>query len=167
MWERKATPSSSTVRNDASENTWSVRSPPGSRRQPLQTLAFRRVLQTAVLHVQSAGRGEADVGDVLAALLREPRSHAAALLGELGVTRLDVLNYISHGITKSGSPAAPREQPARVSTAARIAPLSPRAAIASIFSQPSTIADTSADASWGCAPDGPFRPVRPARRLRR
>ena len=84
--------------------------PPGSRRQPLQTLAFRRVLQTAVLHVQSAGRGEADVGDVLAALLREPRSHAAALLGELGVTRLDVLNYISHGITKSGSPDAPREQ---------------------------------------------------------
>jgi ATP-dependent Clp protease ATP-binding subunit ClpA len=84
--------------------------PPGSRRQPLQTLAFRRVLQTAVLHVQSAGRGEADVGDVLAALLREPRSHAAALLGEQGVTRLDVLNFISHGITKAPSPETPREQ---------------------------------------------------------
>jgi ATP-dependent Clp protease ATP-binding subunit ClpA len=75
--------------------------PAGSRKAPQQTVAFRRVLQTAVVHVQSAGKAEADVGDVLAALLREPRSHAVDLLAAQGVTRLDVLNYISHGIRKN------------------------------------------------------------------
>jgi ATP-dependent Clp protease ATP-binding subunit ClpA len=79
--------------------------PSGSRKQPQQTLAFRRALQTAVVHVQSAGKDEADVGDMLAALMREPRSHAAALLGEQGVTRLDVLNYISHGVSKNPLPS--------------------------------------------------------------
>jgi ATP-dependent Clp protease ATP-binding subunit ClpA len=79
--------------------------PSGSKKQPTQTLAFRRALQTAVLHVQSAGKDEADVGDMLAALMREPRSHAAALLGEQGVTRLDVLNFISHGVSKNPAPA--------------------------------------------------------------
>ena len=52
------------------------------------------------MHVQSAGKDEADVGDVLAAILREPRSHAVELLAGHGVSRLDVLNYISHGIRK-------------------------------------------------------------------
>jgi len=75
--------------------------PEGSRRPPQQTLAFRRVLQTAVVHVQSAGKAEADVGDMLAAILRERRSHAVALLSGHGVSRLDVLNYISHGIRKN------------------------------------------------------------------
>jgi ATP-dependent Clp protease ATP-binding subunit ClpA len=78
--------------------------PGAGRRAPQQTLAFRRVLQTAVIHVQSAGKGEADVGDVIAALLREPRSHAAELLAAHGVTRLDVLNYVSHGIRKHAEP---------------------------------------------------------------
>ena len=55
--------------------------PPGSRRPPQQTLAFRRVLQTAVVHVQSAGKDEAGVGDMLAALMREAHSHAVELLG--------------------------------------------------------------------------------------
>jgi ATP-dependent Clp protease ATP-binding subunit ClpA len=81
--------------------------PSGSRKQPQQTLAFRRALQTAVVHVQSAGKDEADVGDMLAALMREPRSHAAALLGEQGVTRLDVLNFISHGVSKNPTPVTP------------------------------------------------------------
>ena len=81
--------------------------PTGSRKQPQQTLAFRRALQTAVVHVQSAGKDEADVGDMLAALMREPRSHAAALLGEQGVTRLDVLNFISHGVSKIPPPGPP------------------------------------------------------------
>ena len=74
--------------------------PLGARRQPEQTLAFRRVLQTAVLHVQSAGKAEADVGDVLAALLAQGRSYAVDLLTGQGVSRLDILNYISHGISK-------------------------------------------------------------------
>src|SRR5687767_13951959 len=78
--------------------------PLGSKRSPEQTLAFRRVLQTAVLHVQSAGKTEADVGDILAALLAQPKSFAVDLLTGLGVTRLDVLNYISHGITRQGGP---------------------------------------------------------------
>jgi len=74
--------------------------PKGREQEPTHTLAFRRVLQAAVLHVQSAGRDEAGVGDVLAALLQQPRSYAAQLLATQGVTRLDVLNFISHGVTK-------------------------------------------------------------------
>ena len=74
------------------------------QREPEQTLAFRRVLQTAVLHVQSAGREEVRSGDVLAALLQEPKSFAAQLLASHGVTRLDILNFVSHGITKVPMP---------------------------------------------------------------
>jgi ATP-dependent Clp protease ATP-binding subunit ClpA len=72
----------------------------GSSDEPNQTVAFKRVLQAAVLHVQSAGREEARVGDVLAALLQQPKSPAAQLLAAQGLTRLDVLNYISHGVAK-------------------------------------------------------------------
>ena len=68
--------------------------------EPAQTLSFRRVLQTAVLQVQSAGKDEVRSGDVLAAILQQPRAYAAQLLDQQGVTRLDILNYISHGITK-------------------------------------------------------------------
>ena len=68
--------------------------------EPAQTLGFRRVLQTAVLHVQSAGKDEVRSGDVLAAILQQPKAYAAQLLETQGVTRLDVLNYISHGISK-------------------------------------------------------------------
>jgi ATP-dependent Clp protease ATP-binding subunit ClpA len=82
------------------------RLPKGLEQEPIQSLAFRRVLQAAVLHVQSAGRDEANVGDVLAALLQQPKSQAAKLLAAQDVTRLDVLNYISHGITK-----VPRGEP--------------------------------------------------------
>jgi ATP-dependent Clp protease ATP-binding subunit ClpA len=76
----------------------------GRNREPEQTLAFRRVLQTAVLHVQSAGRDEVRAGDVLAAMLQEQKSYAAQLLAAQGITRLDVLNYISHGIGKVPAP---------------------------------------------------------------
>jgi ATP-dependent Clp protease ATP-binding subunit ClpA len=73
----------------------------GQQKEPEQTLAFRRVLQTAVLHVQSAGRQEVQSGDVLAATLQQTKSHAAQLLAAHGVTRLDVLQFITHGITKT------------------------------------------------------------------
>ena len=76
-------------------------------REPEQTLAFQRVLQAAILHVQSAQRDEADSGDILAAILQQPKSYATQLLTDQGVTRLDVLNYVSHGITKTPSPAQP------------------------------------------------------------
>src|SRR6188474_2141539 len=72
----------------------------GQQKEPEQTLAFRRVLQTAVLHVQSAGRQEVQSGDVLAATLQQNKSFAAQLLAAQGVTRLDVLEYITHGISK-------------------------------------------------------------------
>jgi ATP-dependent Clp protease ATP-binding subunit ClpA len=78
----------------------------GQQKEPEQTLAFRRVLQTAVLHVQSAGRQEVQSGDVLAATLQQNKSQAAQLLAAQGVTRLDVLEYITHGISKV-PPAAP------------------------------------------------------------
>src|SRR5215213_10544084 len=72
----------------------------GQQKDPEQTLAFRRVLQTAVLHVQSAGRQEVQSGDVLAATLQQNKSYAAQLLANQGITRLDVLEYITHGISK-------------------------------------------------------------------
>ena len=75
--------------------------PRGQEREPEQTTAFRRALQAAVLHVQSAQRQEAQVGDILAAILQQPKTRAAALLAEQGITRLDVLEYLAHGITKT------------------------------------------------------------------
>ena len=88
--------------------------PRGAQKEPEQTLAFRRALQTAVLHVQSAGKSEVQAGDLLAALLQQNRSYAAQLLEGQGVTRLDVLNYISHGISKVPAPDDPAsdERPA-------------------------------------------------------
>ena len=89
----------------------------GADNEPEQTVAFRRVLQTAILHIQSAQRDEANAGDVLAAILQQPKSHAAQLLTEQGITRLDILNYISHGITKT--PMATAGRHAEGSTAVR------------------------------------------------
>ncbi len=71
------------------------------------------MLQTAVLHVQSAGRGEVRAGDVLAAALQETRSFAAQTLLAQGVTRLDILNFISHGIRKVPDPLADAARRAR------------------------------------------------------
>ncbi len=87
-------------------------------REPDQTLAFQRVLQTAVLHVQSAGKDEVRFGDVLAAILQQPKSYAAELLQAQDITRLDVLNYISHGISKvpAGDPDTPDAEPATAGT---------------------------------------------------
>ena len=72
----------------------------GRGNEPAQTLGFRRVLQNAVLHVQSANKDEVRSGDVLAAILQQPKAYAAQVLEAQGITRLDVLNYISHGIAK-------------------------------------------------------------------
>jgi len=65
-----------------------------------QTLGFARLLQRAVLHVESAGKREVETGDVLASMFQEKDSHAGYFLESEGITRLDVLNYISHGISK-------------------------------------------------------------------
>jgi len=80
----------------------------GQEHEPEQTQAFRRVLQTAVLHVQSAQRAEVNAGDILAAILQQPKAQAARFLEEQGVTRLAVLDFISHGISRvpqAGDPA--------------------------------------------------------------
>ncbi len=74
----------------------------GQEREPEQTAAFERVLRTAVLHVQSAQKQEVHAGDILAAILQQSKSHAARALEAQGITRLDVLDYISHGMSKIG-----------------------------------------------------------------
>jgi ATP-dependent Clp protease ATP-binding subunit ClpA len=72
--------------------------------EPKQTPAFWRVLQRAAMHVQGSGKETMDGANVLVSLLRERDSHAVFLLGQQGVTRLDVLRFISHGIAKVGGP---------------------------------------------------------------
>jgi ATP-dependent Clp protease ATP-binding subunit ClpA len=74
--------------------------PEGTVREPEQTAAFWRVLQRAAMHVQSSGKAHIDVGSLLVAFYREPHSHAVYLLEKQGVTRLDVMRFISHGIVK-------------------------------------------------------------------
>ena len=75
---------------------------PNRSQEPEQTAAFQRVLQRAAWHVQGSGRTELNAGDVLVAITRERGSHAVYLLERQGVRRLDILSYISHGISKDG-----------------------------------------------------------------
>ncbi len=72
----------------------------GEPAAPEQTTAFKRVLGRAAARVQAAGRRKLDIGDVLAALSREINSQAAFLLDKHGAARLDVLNFVAHGILK-------------------------------------------------------------------
>jgi ATP-dependent Clp protease ATP-binding subunit ClpA len=72
----------------------------GAEHEVQPTLGFQRVLQRAVFHVQSSGRKEVGVANVLVAIFSEKQSHAVFLLNRQHVTRLDVVNYISHGLSK-------------------------------------------------------------------
>jgi len=65
------------------------------------TLGFQRVIQRAILHVQSSGKKEVTGANVLVAIFGEKDSHAVYFLQQQGIARLDVVNYISHGITKT------------------------------------------------------------------
>jgi ATP-dependent Clp protease adapter protein ClpS len=65
------------------------------------TLGFQRVLQRAILHVQSAGRKEVTGANVLVAVFEEKDSHAVYFLQEQAVTRLDIIAHLSHGVTKA------------------------------------------------------------------
>jgi ATP-dependent Clp protease ATP-binding subunit ClpA len=65
------------------------------------TLGFQRVLQRAVFHVQSSGKREVGAPNLLVAIFGEQDSHAVYVLNTQNITRLDVVNYISHGITKT------------------------------------------------------------------
>jgi ATP-dependent Clp protease ATP-binding subunit ClpA len=70
------------------------------------TLGFQRVIQRAIMHVQSTGNGKKEVtgANVLVAIFGEKDSHAVYYLHQQGVTRLDVVNFIAHGIKKSDPP---------------------------------------------------------------
>src|SRR5215218_6595155 len=68
--------------------------------QPTLTTMLQRVIQYAQLHAQSSGRKEVDTGQMLAALYQAERSQAVYLLRSQGINKLDVLNYLSHGIAK-------------------------------------------------------------------
>jgi len=72
------------------------------------TLGFQRVIQRAIMHVQSTGSGKKEVtgANVLVAIFGEKDSHAVYYLHQQGVTRLDVVNFIAHGIKKSDPPEA-------------------------------------------------------------
>ena len=74
--------------------------PKNSEKPPQISVAVQRVLQRAILHVESAGKQEANAGDILASMLQEDESPAVNILESEGITRLDILNFISHGISK-------------------------------------------------------------------
>ncbi len=74
--------------------------PAGSEVDTQPTLGFQRVIQRAVLHVQGAGKKEVTGANVLVAIFGEKESHAVYFLNRQNITRFDVVNYISHGISK-------------------------------------------------------------------
>ncbi|PTU63909.1 ATP-dependent Clp protease ATP-binding subunit ClpA [Chromobacterium sp. Panama] len=73
------------------------------------TLGFQRVIQRAILHVQSSGKKEVTGANILVAIFGEKDSHAVYYLHQQGISRLDVVNFISHGITKQRSQQQPQE----------------------------------------------------------
>ena len=75
------------------------------------TLGFQRVIQRAILHVQSSGKKEVTGANVLVALFGEKDSHAVHYLNQQGVSRLDVVNFLSHGVTKTPQNESPRNDP--------------------------------------------------------
>src|SRR5260221_8583266 len=76
------------------------RMPKGEEVSPRYAVGVQRALQRAALHVQSAGRQEITGGNVLVAMFHETESPAIFFLQEQGVTRFDVINYLSHGVSK-------------------------------------------------------------------
>ncbi len=88
--------------------------PPNSEADTQPTLGFQRVIQRAIMHVQSTSNGKKEVtgANVLVAIFGEKDSHAVYYLHQQGVTRLDVVNFISHGITKAPQGEEKGKQPA-------------------------------------------------------
>ena len=79
--------------------------PEGSERDTQPTLGFQRVLQRAVFHVQSSGKQEVTGANVLVAIFSEQESQAVYFLKQQQIARIDVVNFISHGIAKAEDPA--------------------------------------------------------------
>ena len=87
---------------------------PGDQEVDTQpTVGFQRVIQRAILHVQSTNKKEVTGANILVALFGEKDSHAVYFLTQRNVSRLDVVNYIAHGIdkTQTGTPAKPQTEP--------------------------------------------------------
>ncbi|HTN93381.1 MAG TPA: ATP-dependent Clp protease ATP-binding subunit ClpA [Gallionella sp.] len=87
---------------------------PGDQEVDTQpTVGFQRVIQRAILHVQSTNKKEVTGANILVALFGEKDSHAVYFLTQRNVSRLDVVNYIAHGIdkTQTGTPAKPQSEP--------------------------------------------------------
>ena len=82
----------------------------GEEREVQPTLGFQRVLQRAVFHVQSSGRKEVGVVNVLVAIFSEKQSHAVFLLGRQNLTRLDVVHFISHGLARGSDAKSEAEE---------------------------------------------------------
>ena len=68
--------------------------------RPELTMAFHRLLQRAIVQVQSSGRSKVGPGHILIALYSEPNSHALYFLQEQGISQFDIINYLSHGVAK-------------------------------------------------------------------
>jgi len=79
--------------------------------QPTPTRGFQRVLQRAAIHVQSSGKDELKGHNVLIAIFAESDSPAVQAMGDAGITRYDVVSFISHGVTKDGSEASLEPSP--------------------------------------------------------
>ncbi|HEY4583613.1 MAG TPA: Clp protease N-terminal domain-containing protein, partial [Lysobacter sp.] len=84
--------------------------PDDSDRDTQPTLGFQRVLQRAVYHVQSSGKKEVTGANVLVAIFGEKDSHAVYFLNQQDIARLDVVNYLSHGLSKQGGEEGGREE---------------------------------------------------------
>jgi len=97
--------------NDHLDRT-TPRLPNDEDREVQPTLGFQRVLQRAVFHVQSSGKKEVGVANVLIAIFSEKQSHAVHLLNRAEVTRLDVVNFVSHGLSKIAEEKTSKEEPA-------------------------------------------------------
>ncbi|MCO6439726.1 MAG: ATP-dependent Clp protease ATP-binding subunit ClpA [Nitrococcus mobilis] len=88
--------------------------PPNDTRETQPTLGFQRVLQRAILHVQSSGRKEVTGANVLVAIFSEQESQAVYFLHKQNISRLDTVNFISHGISKGSGDGDDTEQPGGV-----------------------------------------------------
>jgi ATP-dependent Clp protease ATP-binding subunit ClpA len=91
-------------------NEHTPRLSPHSDADTQPTQGFQRVIQRAILHVQSSGKKEVTGANVLVAIFGEKESHAVYFLNQRGVTRLDVVNYIAHGITKHAQQKADKAE---------------------------------------------------------
>src|SRR5687768_2003010 len=117
-----------TLRQHIAERTSRV---PADREVDTQpTLGFQRVIQRAILHVQSSANKEVTGANVLVAIFDEKDSHAVHFLQKQGIARLDVANYISHGVTRtpeanSGTPESAEDDLSSTVAASSESPAAP------------------------------------------